>query len=537
MMNKIFKITLLSLMIFISSSCSKDFLDVKNVNSLSESGFYKTEKDFEDLLATCYMPIGYHQLFGNQVHALNFAMDDRILHENYSFSNLQYTSTTPEIYNLYDGLYIGVYRTNLFLQKLTDDIKFDEAKKEVMFGQVYFLRGLYYYYLATWFEVPQLLLEPPSDPSKGYPNATQEEVYKVVEDDFKKAIELLIENMENGRATKGAAMAFLGKTYLVQGKFEESANILKQLIDLNIYNLNEPKGDMPIDYINAYLANFSAVDLPGSNGKSYQSEFNSESIFDVNFSDYNSGRGGGYLPERWSTGSHITWFNGYSTITGGFGNIAIDDKTFPDAFEKVTNHPSGLQKDPRYYATFINIGDTLDWRPEYKSYFEEKLGRITFAMQDLNGTLGTSAGLRKYLYPFHIHVGNEGVGAPKFDPTNWRLMRYADVLLMYAEAQFRATGNAADFNALDAVNRVRARVGMPPLTVLSKNGIIHERDVEFAAEHKRFWDLVRWYKDGWLSLSEVQKFKPTFQPRDVCFPIPLDEINKNNGVLKQNPKW
>jgi len=171
------------------------------------------------------------------------------------------------------------------------------------------------------------------------------------------------------------------------------------------------------------------------------------------------------------------------------------------------------------------------------NYFQDKLNRVTFHISDLNGTLGSSMGIRKYLYPFHVQVGDNGTGAPMYDPNNWRLMRYADVLLMYAEAQFRATGGAADATALSAINEVRGRVGLNPLTILSKQAIIHERDIELAGEHSRFWDLARWHNDGWLSLADVQQYKPTFQPRHVCFPLPILEINKHDSVLKQNPKW
>lgn len=535
-MNNLYKIVSIALLMLIGFSCSEDFLDVPNVNKPTEDSFYKTKQDFEDLIATVYMPIGYSQLFARSVHAINYALDDRILHEDFSTSALQYTATNAEIYNMYYGLYIGIFRANLFLQKLTDDIDFDEDRKKTMLGEAHYFRALYYFYLATWYEVPPLLTEPPLDPQVGYPNATQDDIYKLVESDFKLAIDYLPETWDNGRATKGAAMAFLGKTYLVQAKFSESADILKQLIDLNLYSLNMPTGTDSVDYVNAYLANFSSVDLPGSNG-TYKSEFNTESIFDVNFSSYNSGRGGGWLPQRWSAGSNNTLLNGYSNITGGYGNIGIDDTNFPNEFESVTAHPSGLLKDPRFYAAFIQPGDALDWRPEYLDYFQEKLKRETFHISDLNGTLGSSMGTRKYIYPFHVEVGDNGAGSPFFDPNNWRLMRYADVLLMYTEAQFRATGSAADATALSAINEVRGRVGLSPLTLLSKDAIIHERDIELVGEHSRFWDLARWYKDGWLSLADVQQFKPTFQPRHVCFPMPLEEINRHNGVLKQNPKW
>ncbi len=522
---------------FIGLSCSDDFLDVPNVNRPTEDSFYKTQEDFEDLLATVYMPIGFNQLFGNKVHVFNSAVDDRILHENFGVSSLQYTSSNSYIYDMYEGLFIGVFRANLFIQKLTDDIDINEDRKKAMLGEAHFFRALYYYYLATWYEVPPLLTEPPIDPQKGYPNATQDDIYNFVETNFKLAINYLPEIMENGRVTKGAAMAFLGKTYLVRAKFTEAADILKQLINLNLYALNMPTGTDSIDYVNAYLANFSSVDLPGSNG-SYKSEFNSESIFDVNFSTYSNGIASSmYLPMRFSTGSFVTALNGYSNITGGYGNISIDDIKFPSEFEVVTAHPSGLQKDPRYYATFIQEGDTLDWRDNYLDYFQDKLNRVTFHISDLNSSLGSSMGIRKYLYPFHVNVGDNGAGAPGFDPNNWRLMRYADVLLMYAEAQFRATGGAADATALSAINEVRGRVGLNPLTILSKQAIIHERDIELVGEHSRFWDLARWYNDGWLSLADVQQYKPTFQPRHVCLPLQIVEINRHDGVLKQNPKW
>lgn len=525
--------TCLSLVFLLSvlMSCSEDFLEVENQNVLSESSFYKTEKDFEDLLITAYMPLGFAEGYAGRGHRINYSIDDRVLHERFNDSQLQYTATNSDIADLYYSFFTGVFRCNLFLEKFTKDIDVDDSRRKTMLGEAHFLRGLYYFYLATYFEVPPLLKETAKDPTVGYPNATQKDIYAFVESEFQLAKDLLPQKWgENntGRATKGAASAFLGKTFLYQAKFDLAESELKDLIDLNVYQLSLPKGTDSLDYVWAYLANFTAIDLPNGN-KIYESEFNSESIFEINFSNsYDLGaRASNFLPLRRSSGSIMTWLNGYANITGGFANVAMEDNKFPDVFERVNNHPAGILKDPRYYATFIEIGDTLDFRNDHP------LNNQVFKVSDLYSPLGSRKGLRKHLYPFHTR--HTFPNAPYQDPNNWRLMRYADVLLMYAEAAYRGSNNHNE--ALDAINSVRSRVGMPPLNVLSKEAIMHERDIELVAEHSRFWDLARWYRDGWLTIDEVRQFKPTFEEKHVCFPIPLRELNKHYGVLKQNPKW
>jgi hypothetical protein len=517
---------------FFLLGCSDDFLEVSNPNNLSESSFYQTESDFEDLIITCYMPMGQAQTSG-RMHKLMFAMDDRVLHEQVGISALQYDPTNSDISSIYAALMRGVFRTNLFLQKFTEDIKIDEERRLTMIGEAHFLRGMYYHYLAVWYEMPPLLTLPPEDPRVGYQNATQEEIFEFAQQEFELAADLLPEvwaGSELGRATKGAALSFLGRNHLYQAKFSEAAAALEEVIDLNLYSLNMPQGTDSLDYIYAYLSNFTPIDMP-HNGNVYRSEFNTESIYEINYSGaHNEGaRSSEFLPLRRSTGSHMTWFHGYSAITGGFGNIAAEDKVFPDEFERPDDHPAGLTLDPRYYAFFIEPGDPLDFRPDNPLFNE------VFEVGDLNSSMGSQKGVRKHLYPFHTIYTNPN--APFLDPNNWRLMRYADVLLMYAEAQVRAGGNFGDASALAAFNQVRERAGLEPVNVLSKKAIIHERDIELAGEQIRFWDLTRWYKDGWMTLEEVQQYKSNFQPRHVCFPLPLGEINRHYEEMQQNPKW
>ncbi|RMG70340.1 MAG: RagB/SusD family nutrient uptake outer membrane protein [Bacteroidetes bacterium] len=524
------RIILAGLML-LALGCSEDFLEVQNYNQLSESSFYQTEQDFEDLLITCYMPIG-HLNQGAAINRIGYAIDDRVVHEQFNLSALQYDATNGDINNIYAALYRGLMRCNLFLDKFSEEIDVDPARRVSMLGEAHFLRGMYLFYIGTYFEVAPLLTAPAEDPRKGYPNSTQEELYAQAASDFQVGISnlpVVWPDEDLGRATQGAAKAFLGRTYLYGAKFSEAAATLKELIDDGTYSLNMPQGTDSLDYIWSYLANFTSIDLP-YNGRVYRSEHNSESIYEVNFStSYDEGaRSSQYLILRRSTGSHMTWYNGYSNITGGYGNLAMDDDVFPDEFEKPANHPAGLKVDPRYYAIYIDIGDTLDFRQD------NPLSQQVFRISDLNSSLGTRKGMRKYLWPFHTTY--TWPNAPFQDPNNVRLMRYGDVLLMYAEAAFRATGNSGG-EPLAALNQVRERVGMPPIAALSRDAIIHERDIEMACEHSRFWDIARWYKDGWLTLDEIQVWMPNYQPRHTAFPIPQGEINRHYGVLKQNPKW
>ncbi|MFA9389620.1 MAG: RagB/SusD family nutrient uptake outer membrane protein [Prolixibacteraceae bacterium] len=535
-MNRFLKITTAIIFVLTAFGCSEEFLEVDNENNISENSFYKTNSDFEDLTITAYCPLAYSNLFAQEMQTFGFAIDDRILHERSDWDQLQYNSTSGEITNIFIGLYTGIFRTNLFLEKINDDIVFlDPERRNTMTGEIYFLRGLYYFYVADWFEVGPLLTETAKDPMQGQPNSTQKAIYAQVESDLLMAIELLPETWDDndlGRVTKGAAKSMLGKAYLYQAKFSEATSILGEVISSGQYALNMPKGTDSIDFVNAYLSNFTSIDMPGSADIMYDSEFNTESIFEVNFSlavDNGTTDASQWLPGRRSTGSLITWYNGSSSITSGsFGNIAMEDQEFPKEFEIPVNHAAGLAFDPRYYATFIRVGDIVDFREGFKFYNKP------FEANYLNSVLPSEIGMRKQLYPYH--TSDVWSNAPFCDPNNWRLIRYADVLLMYAEAAFRS-GSSAGITPLDALNQVRERVGMEPLSALNKEAIIHERDIELACENSRFWDLGRWLNDGWIDLAYINQTLPNYEAKHVCLPIPLQEIQRHYGVLKQNPKW
>jgi starch-binding outer membrane protein, SusD/RagB family len=109
--------------------------------------------------------------------------------------------------------------------------------------------------------------------------------------------------------------------------------------------------------------------------------------------------------------------------------------------------------------------------------------------------------VKKYYFPVYYEAD-----APLNDPVNRRVIRFADVLLMYAEVTYLLGEGIND--GLQALNRVRARVDMPPVPALTKEAIIHERDVELALESHRWFDLVRWSFDPAWGINMQQILEP-----------------------------
>ncbi|NJM15993.1 MAG: RagB/SusD family nutrient uptake outer membrane protein [Bacteroidales bacterium] len=538
-MKKNSKYLIYLILLLTAIGCSEDFLELENINQKDASTYYRNADEAEEALNTAYMPMAFSQCFGRDIQYMNYALSDRILHERTSDENLFFNSSTDWVKAVYHGLYIGIFRANLVLENVPG-INMDDNQKRRILAEARFLRGLYHFYAATYYEIPPLMKETPKDPKIGATNAvSKQQIYQFAAENFRNAIPDLYSKEEVrdadqlGRATDVAAKAFLGKTYLYMQEWDSAVAYLGELYSSYPDSLVMPPigSTDSLDWVFAYLCNFAKEDLNGGT-TTYKAEYNKESIFEVNFSSVHSaGDFAQFLPGRRSTGSLNTWyFTPY--VIKGFANVAMEDKIFPTTYEKPVNHPAGLTRDPRLSATFMFVGEPLDYK-----------GRILGNLQqtDLNAVLESSAALRKGYYPFHADYSYPS--APYNDPNNIRLMRFADVYLMYAEALIRAEGlsdrNAFSSNstALEAINKVRRRAGLADLTQLSGNDIIHERDVELVGEGYRYWDLVRWYESGWLNLNDVRTYKPTFQPKHVCVPIPDREINLSKGNLKQNPKW
>jgi hypothetical protein len=273
-----------------------------------------------------------------------------------------------------------------------------------------------------------------------------------------------------GRATKGAAQALLGKVYLYDENYEQAEAWLGEVIDSELYDLVENFGDV----INI------------------NSENNVESIFEIQFAEVGEG----------DVGTLRVSYNN-PQVNGGFGNN-LPTQTIVDAFE---------DGDPRLNESIFIDGEVF--APELST---ESLNLDTY--QSVWSATGYN--LKKGLFPV-MYVNNRG--------TNFPAIRYADVLLMYAEA-----ANELDMRdvARDAVNEVRDRVGMTLLdagTTGTKealfDAIVHERQVELAFEYHRFNDLRRW------GLAQTVLGPNGYAERNRYYPLPQEEIDTNENLVQR----
>jgi starch-binding outer membrane protein, SusD/RagB family len=508
-----------AVLVFLLAGCSKD-LQQANPNQQTAQTFWKTATDAFDAGNSVYGSLildGSYMRFTHVI--LNTRGDDA-------------TSNSPwnEIYNCgkfaedvngfaaqapFTAYYQGVFRANQVLEYVPP-ISMDTALKNRILGQAYFLRGLYYFHLASIYKnVPMPLTVAQSSAGYYVRQTSQDSVYQQVISDFQKAATLLPVSYANvtgpdqgqvGRATAGAAVAYLGKTYLFTKQWALAAQQFQAVMNLGIYSLTPN-----------YHDNFTEQD-----------ENNQESIFEVQFS-----RTVGGTADGWGPGDPDPTWGKYEAraVTFGPRNFAYGDVQPTKAlyYEFLQEKTVDSAVDPRLYATMFYNTPTMT---VYGQSF-----------QAVYGVADSEVFCRKY--------ENDGFYPNEFTPAafqsgiNSRLMRYADVLLMYAEC-LNEQGQTSQ--AYPYIQQVRVRVNLPDLATVMPNmtqqemrdQLAHERYLEFGLEGHRFDDIVRW---GWLQdpakLAWLQARDPEFLsyfPGREYMPIPLAEIQANPGVV-QNPGW
>lgn len=564
-MKKYITITLIAILTF--SSCSEDVLEVKS-NSLAVENWYKTAEDFKMAINSCYV-----SQLGMGMYALQYPLifgvwDDRTLFETTGRDRFSTTSSDDQIETIFDELYRGVYRTSMVLAELNKKgvegiTDMTESNYNFIAAQAKALRAMYYFNLVVVFDRPFFYNEEniPQDLLMDFSNEPQITFWTQIEKDLTEAIPYLQSKTEQpdadiGRPTKGAARSLLAKALLYKHYYyhvrfgnkgsaedlsdvETARDLFREVISSNEYHLImplEPKTQK--DYMFALLSNTSFKDLPSENNV-YVSENNDESVWEVQFSDAPMLQNNPWLPGYFSSGSLLMQY--FSPHLTSYRNIEAHPALYYE-FE-TEGAPAPFDRDPRCYATFYFDGEVMDFDPE-SPYYTGIVAGLNYkkiaANRGLNvpsGTIGLP--VKKHYFPVYW----EGDNAPFNDPTNIRMIRYADVLLMYAEVMY-ILGD--DGTGLDALNQVKARVEMPAISGLTTEAIIHERDIELAFEYHRWFDLVRWSFDSewginWdeieWGINALNSVNPFIVGKHEFLPIPLNEIDLSHGNLKQNPGW
>jgi hypothetical protein len=498
-------------------SCNKDFLDLKNPNDITAESFFKTPEDFQMGVNTLYRSAGsIKQYFIQNSRGGDSKLTTGAFNEQITYANFLNSATSGHSDGLYGGLYTMIYRSNTIIEKLeTSEVDWTgkEDLKASVAAECYFFRGLAYFYLAHSFGQVPIVTKPPVteedfNPAKA---KTIDEVYEQAIADLKLAKAGLPEEQNDpGRATKGAAAGFLGKTYLYRaGYLNENTNYalaateFKEVMDMGIYGL-----------MDKYEDNFTS-----------EKENNKESLFELQYK-YDAALGTPTQDRQFNSLPGIG-FEIFLRPSDWLMNEMAKEKTKNDNY------------DPRYLqSVYFNDGLPLFGVPYNQLGDGLSVQGGTMVGGAPDGSSDPNGGWwRKYLNVYLPYEPNIGKGGEN----NERILRYADILLMYAEA--KAMGTPSDLtDAIAAVKEVRDRANLPDKNFASAEALMqeirHQRAIEFAYENTFYFDLIRWNLLGeYIQDHGTESQKLNYNPvKHKYFPIPNDEII-NNKNLEQNEGW
>ena len=493
-MNKI-AIKILSLVFLTSllTSCKKwvDYNPHEDFR-ITELDYLKSETDYRTMAISVYTPI---QWLNQAVPVGDIASDNAVSGgENASdvlslqqIDDYTHTPVNSTLTELWQAAYEGINRANYMTQYKAKNLAgepVDFAGKDALYGEVTFLRAYYYFHLVRFFGDVPLFSDKRLglNESKSLQKSSKADVYKQIELDLNSAIAVLPAiQVEKGRATKYAAQALLGKVLLYQNKFDAAAAMLENVITPNAFSL---------------VANFGSIFLAsGENGP--------ESVFEIQYSN---------------TSPYYNW----GGVTRGQGNHSVQQcgirglngtNGMPYAAGWSTNLPSQnlaaayTAGDKRKDVTVLNIEAYKTANPSFN---------ITYQVAPFKNT-----GLYNQKY---LPRNGETSGQVELNYlNNFRTIRFAEVLLMAAEANNRASA-PNDAKAQTYLNRVRQRAFGDLLHNITSTGatlrqdIWDERRLELAMEGDRFFDLVRIGQ----AAAKITNFKTG---KHEVFPIPQQEIS------------
>jgi hypothetical protein len=483
-------------------SCSKDFLDVQPQGLVTDEAAASDPEIAQKLVTGVYNQL-YQGGFGNDVHGIIFCMATDVASDDadkgstpddqspeaVGFDNFTAALNPTNFYvdRLWKGHYTGVAAANAALDKLQKST-FDNVTKRRLIGEVKFLRAYFYFNLVRLFGgVPKITRVPdgPVDANSDdfYIRAPKDSIYAFIIDDLKYASDSLPLKgdplTQVGRATKGAAQSLLSKVYLYQHNYQAAYDLSREVILSGKYGL-----------VNDFSQNFRS--------KLYDN--NAESVFDIQ-TGTNSDCNVAIPFYVVAQGPRVGGIGGWADLGFGLNTPSAD---LVSAFE-----PGDL----RDSATIIYIKpDTIVL---WDGTIVPERARIQNDRYNYKAYFGRKAD------PYCVSGNTDRL------PKNVHIIRYAEVLLINAEAAFQL-GNTGD--AFDNLSLIRQRAGLLPVPA-TLDAIWQERRVELAMEQDRFFDIVRQGRAGTLLRALGKTFA---DGKNEVFPIPQSQIDLSGNRLIQN---
>lgn len=494
--------------LLILCSCGNDFLLTAPEQQLTDGNFYITESDFRQATVGIYNPLRHHN-YATSCWIMGEMRSDNTHYNHYSASRMK---TLEEICNFLDTSqnentdsywsisYNAIAKANTVIDRI-EGKNFAESFKKQILGEAKFIRAYVYFELVKFFGGVPLNIHEVTSPDEAFiPRNTVEEVYSQIIEDVKYAIDNLPEVTEfpaDGRATKGAAKMLYAYVLMTKPDrdYPEAEKQLKDITNMNYDLLDNFKDVYDTSKKNSKEHIFSIQYLMGDYGL--------ESKFLYQF-----------LPKTSDT-ELATGVKAANNINDGGWNIPTAKmiESYEPGDKRLNTSVAvavGRSTDGEVlvYEDILEVGDPKIQQHDYAKPF-----------------------INKYRSP-HTKVNNTN--------DNFPVYRYADALLLLAEnlVEQGRPGEAAPY-----INKVRARAGLPDLTVVTAEAVANERKHELAFENKRWHDLIRTGKAIEV-MTEYGKYIKTVDimipsnaynitQEKLLFPIPYREIT-TNPLIKQN---
>lgn len=529
-MKKIFTPFALSAIVVLAVSCA-DFLAEEPKSTISEDQYYKTPADALTAVNATYFfyngagPNGSNQTAYNSLLqvGMEFATDEQYPGPGAtnpdvrSLSVHNHSSTNRTFYENWQQHYAGIKRANVAIEKIPlIDFGSSTALQARYIGEAKFNRAFIYFNIVRlWGDVPLITENQNYVKAQDYyvAKSAATEIYAQIEKDLQEAAAVLPNSYSGGdigRATAGAAKALLAKVYLtkasfplrIQSHYQDAVTIAEQVLSpidggTGVYNYNLRR-------------NYAEVFLPA-----YKN--NEEHIFSAQYMSNFQSQGRNDFPRTLPR---------FPSSFGIIGNYA----------DQVNFYTKGADKSFSVYKLFKK---------------NDKRRKVTFATLFVNPRTGAKFGapIANPAYPgdstpyfFKTYDPTAFTAIPGEAATNVTLLRYAELLLIHAEAENELNGPTE--KAYKSLNRIRNRAGLADLTPgLSqdqfRDSLYLDRELELVYEYQRWFDLIR-QRNAAGNPSFVEKLhaagKTNAVDRNRWFPIPQIELD-NNPLLVQNDLW
>lgn len=505
---------LITSFVILFSSC-EDLLDVQPQYAPSEATFWQTENDVNAAVNGVYKVL--HDLYTFDLFGMLDVMTPiahaRTVTRHNGLASGVFDATNSVVRDRWAASYRGIVRANDVLMNM-DKVDLSTDVQAERRGETLFLRSFFYFNLIYFYGDVPLILDVPrlSDPLPG--RTSKADILEKLHDDLDEAINLLnTEASEKGRITQGAALTLKAKLYMQELDYANALPLLEQIMQLGY--------EIYPDYRELFLP-------AGENNKEviFDAQYVSETGDDSNGNDFNK-----FYGNRSALASGFSWMQPtkelilmYETIDGSPAD--------PDSIFK--------NKDPRMDLTVLRPGATFVDRNDNVQDYPD-------GMQNYNHSQ-TGLQMRKFI------IEGSSPDAPfssTFDsPNNWIFFRYADVLLMYAEAKLEL--NQIDASVYEAINAVRQRESNM-ITAIEEGKsqselrdiVRRERAVELAFEGWYYFDLKRWNlleeKNKGLQILNINTeevvLTVVWEDYYNLWPIPQSELDNNPNLLPQNPGY